>query len=206
MKKKIITGIVTLAMALSLVACVTDKEITAERGTVEDNVYTNKSMGVQITLPEEATMLTDAQIKQMVGQGQNMVEDAYGDGSMDKSAEATIYDVVAEMADGSNIQIVMENTKETTGKSISAKVYAENTAKILVTTYKSMGIDVDEPEVKEEKLDGMEFSVIEISVAGMTQACYVHQVENYVFGFTMTYLDENAEVMQQIVDSVKAIQ
>lgn len=220
MKKKIILGILALTLAFSVTACGDDKksgakeasgkeeqkEIVAERGTFEGNVYTNKSMGIQVTFPEDCTMYSDEQIEQLVGAGAEVMEEAYDSDSVEKGLSGTIYDVVAVTADqAANIQVVMEDTKSTAGKVLSSKEYAEVMVKNLETTYSSAGIETGEPERSEETYGGVEFSTVYLPVNGMIQKYAVCQVENYVLVFTFTYADSAEDTIQQFLDSVKAI-
>lgn len=178
--------------------------VTAERGIMEGNVYTNESMGIQATFPEGCVMYSDEEIAQVVGSGSEIMEEVYDSDSLENSIAGTIYDVIAVTADQSaNIQIVIEDTQATMGMSLKAATYAQAMVNTLKTTYESAGITIGEPTVTEENLGGLDFEVVSLSVNGMTQEYYVHQVGNYMLLFTVTYTDRTA--VQEFLDSVTAI-
>lgn len=216
MKKKIIIGILSLTLAFSMIACGGFKEsgtkeisgteqqknekVVAERGTFEGSVYTNKSMGIQATFPEGCTMYSDEEIQQLVGAKTDVKED------VDKAMSGTIYDVIAVTADqNASIQVEIEDTEKSAGKALSAKAYGEVLAANLKDTYSNAGIEAGEVEVNETTLDGMEFAVVSVSVNGMSQKYGIHQVENYVIVFSMTYINSAQNTVQQFLDSIKAI-
>lgn len=181
-----------------------EETVTAERGTVEGNVYTNESMGIQVTFPEGCVMYSDEEIAQVVGNGSDIMEDAYDSDVVENSIAGTIYDVIAVTADQSaNIQIVMEDTKATTGINLTAETYAQAMVNTLKTTYESAGITISEPTVSEETLGGVDFAVVSLSANGKTQEYYAHQVGNYMLLFTLTYTDKAA--VQEFLDSITAI-
>lgn len=181
-----------------------EETVTAERGTVEGNVYTNESMGIQVTFPEGCVMYSDEEIAQVVGNGSDIMEDAYDSDVVENSIAGTIYDVIAVTADQSaNIQIVMEDTKATTGINLTAETYAQAMVNTLKTTYESAGITISEPTVSEETLGGVDFAVVSLSANGMTQEYYAHQVGSYMLLFTLTYTDKAA--VQEFLDSITAI-
>lgn len=178
--------------------------VIAERGTMEGNVYTNESMGFQVTFPEGCTMYSDEEIAQVVGNGSDIMEDAYDSEAIENSLSGTIYDVIAVTEDqAANIQIVMEDTEATAGIKLTADTYAQAMANNLKTAYASAGITISDPIVTEETLGGMDFVVVSLSANGMTQEYYAHQVGNYMLVFTMTYTDRTA--VQEFLDSVTAI-
>lgn len=180
------------------------EQVTAERGIFEGNVYTNKSMGIQATFPEGCTMYNDEEIEQVVGAGSKVMEDAYDSEAVENSLSGTIYDVIAVNADQTaNIQIVMEDTASTVGMKLSAEQYVQAMTINIEKAYESAGVEMGEPEVSEENLGGLDFSVVTVAVNGMTQSYYAHQVDNYMLVFTMTYTDKTS--VQQFLDSVTAI-
>lgn len=182
------------------------EKVTAERGVFNGDVYTNKSMGIQVTFPEGCTMYSDEEIQQVVGAGSDMMEKTYDSERVEKSISGTIYDVIAVTSDqGANIQILMEDTANIKEGGLSAQEYAQVTKESLKKTYENAGVVVEEVKVLEESLGGMEFSKVSISLNGMIQEYYIHQVENYAFVFTMTYSEAAAATVQQFLDSVTAI-
>lgn len=181
-----------------------NETVTAERGTMEGNVYTNESMGIQATFPEGCVMYSDEEIAQVVGAGSDIMGETYDSELLENSIAGTIYDVIAVTADQSaNIQIVMEDTQTTIGLSVPASTYAQAMVSTLKTTYESAGVTISEPTVTEENLGGLDFAVVSLSVNGMTQEYYAHQVGNYMLLFTVTYTDRAA--VQEFLDSITAI-
>lgn len=181
-----------------------EETVTAERGTFDGNVYTNESMGIQVTFPEGCTMYSDEEIAQVVGNGSDIMEEAYDSDTIENSLSGTIYDVIAVTADQSaNIQIVMEDTEVTAGKELDADLYAKAMVNSLKTAYTSAGVNIGEPTITEETLGGLDFTVVSVSVNGMTQEYHTHKVGKYMLVFTMTYTDGAA--VQEFLNSVTAL-
>ncbi len=186
---------------------VDSEAVTAERGTFDGNVYTNESMGVQATIPEGFVLYTEEQIQQALGAGAEMMENAeYDSDSIQESLAGTIYDVIAATEDNSaNIQIVIEETKRSIGMELDADSYAKLMESNLKTTYQSAGYTIEETDITEESLGGMDFTVVFVNVAGMMQKAYIRQVGNYVMTFTVTYTDASESAVQEFLNSITAI-
>lgn len=183
------------------------EEVTAERGTVEGSVYTNESMGIQLTLPEGSTLLSDEEIADVVGSGADLMEEAGTDeDALANSLSGTVYDIIAVTADeAANIQIIMEDTENTAGRALSAEEYAQAMASSLKVAYASAGVEVGETEMTEETLGGMKFTKVSVDISGLNQEYYSHQVGKYMLVFAVTYVDAGAEDVQQFLDSVTAL-
>ena len=126
-----------------------EETVTVEQGTVDGNVYTNESLGIQATIPEGFVLYTDEQIQEVLGVGTEMMEAA--DYDVDALEEGgTLYEVMASAADGSNVQIVIENTEVSAGMKVSVEQYAKILEKNLKTTYEANGIEVEDSSITEE--------------------------------------------------------
>lgn len=181
-----------------------EETVIAERGTFEGNVYTNESMGFQVTFPEGCTMYSDEEIQQVVGNGSEILEEAYDSDIVENSISGTIYDVIAVTADQTaNIQIVMEDTEVSAGRELTAKEYAQAMKTNLKLAYESAGIEVGDMEVTDATYGGMDFKVVSLTANGMTQEYYAHKNGNYMLVFTMTYTD--ATLVQEFLNSVTAL-
>lgn len=181
-----------------------EKTVIAERGTFDGNVYTNESMGFQVTFPEGCTMYSDEEIQQVVGNGSEIMEEAYDSDTVENSISGTIYDVIAVTADQTaNIQIVMEDTEVSAGRKLTAQEYAQAVKTNLKLAYETAGIEVGDMEVTDATYGGMDFKVVSLSANGMTQEYYAHKNGNYMLVFTMTYTD--ATPVQEFLNSVTAL-
>lgn len=249
MKKKVIAGMLILALAFSITACGKDnkdaekgafkaqqqdkeddkeaddedstdedlqdenlddedmdeeQETTAERGTFEGNVYTNNSMGIQVTFPENCTVLSDEEMKQAEESSSDIMEENYDSEAVEKSMSGTIFDVMATIDGSTSIQIMLEDTKITTGMRLTADLYAQALVSNLKLGYESAGMDIGEPAVTEETLGGVDFSVVTLSANGMTQEYYIHQVDNNIMGIILTYTDDGA-IVEEFLNSITAL-
>lgn len=185
---------------------VEDEQAMVEPGTIEGNVYTNASLGVQATIPEEFVLYTEEQIQEVLGVGAEMMEEAnYNVDALEEGG--TLYEVMAATADGTtNLQIVIENPEVSTGMKLSVEQYAKVLETNLTTAYKANGLEVESSGITEENKNGLDCQKVNVTFSGMTQEYYVTEVDGYMVSFTVTYAGTTPESIQQFLDSITAIQ
>lgn len=181
-----------------------EETVTVEQGTVDGNVYTNESLGIQATIPEGFVLYTDEQMQEVLGVGTEMMEAANYD--VDALEEGgTLYEVMASAADGSNVQIVIENTEVSAGMKVSVEQYAKILEKNLKTTYEANGIEVEDSSITEENKNGLDCQRVYVTFAGVTQEYYITEIDGYMVSFAATYTETEPESIQQFFDSITAI-
>ena len=181
-----------------------EETVTVEQGTVDGNVYTNDSLGIQATIPEGFVLYTDEQMQEVLGVGTEMMEAANYD--VDALEEGgTLYEVMASAADGSNVQIVIENTEVSAGMKVSVEQYAKILEKNLKTTYEANGIEVEDSSITEENKNGLDCQRVYVTFAGVTQEYYITEIDGYMVSFAATYTETAPESIQPFFDSITAI-
>lgn len=207
MKKKILTLVLTMAMVLATTACGSSAKF--ERGTIEGNVYTNTSVGVKATVPEELTVADEATVKEFEEaaiaslDAQNVSEEKKED-----IANAMIYDAVLTTEAGTSIQIAAEDMKQTMGVKVKADAYLESLKETTQSTYETYGCTVEFSDVDTVALGGQDFShiVISIDFAGtaMEQECYCRAVGNYMYYMIVTNMGDCDDAITAFFDSFEA--
>lgn len=235
MKKRILALLAATVMTMSLVACgsdkdssngttegtvnigadvvteqesVTDIDMVAERGTIANDVYTNKDFNISFPIPSGSTIYSDEQIAQMLGIGQNVLSSTgnYTAEQMETAMNGTFYDVWFAYPDGmSNAYVAYENMK-TTG------TYGKFTAKDYVTSMKQQfsavtaynySFDPDTTEI----LGGETYECLNAKTdAGIDQKIYIRQVGNYMLCLTLSYKSGDTKVVDEFTNSISSAQ
>ena len=185
---------------------VEEEKAMVEAGTIEGNIYTNASLGIQATIPEGYVLYSDEQIQETIGAGEEMLEATeYDVDALDESG--TLYELMAETEDHSaNIQIAIENTEVSVGMELDADQYAQILKANLETTYEANGYPVQSAEITQENKGGLDCQVITVSLSELTQQYYVIEIDGYMVGIAVTYAGTTTpESVQQFLDSITAI-
>lgn len=205
MKKKILTVVLAMAMVLATTACGGAKA-TFEKGSVEGNVYTNASVGIKATMPEGMTVADDATIKALEDAS---IESAQYTSNLskeeaEKAMAAVTYDFVGNTANGSSVQIIAEDMRQTIGKTVSESTYLDSTCTQVESTYAAMGLEATIEELGKVQLGGVDFEAVKITFSGIEQGYYVHKVGNTMFAIITTAVDVDVEIVNQFMDSFEA--
>lgn len=184
---------------------VEEEKAMVEPGTIEGNVYTNASLGIQATIPEGYVLYTDEQIQEVLGAGKEMLENAdYDVSALEESG--TLYEVMAVSEDQTaNIQIAIENTEVSTGMELEPEEYAQLLRTNILTTYQANGFSADASDVTEKNLGGLDWQWATVSFEGLTQEYYLTKIDGYIVAITVTYPGTTSEAIQQFLDSITAI-
>lgn len=182
-----------------------EEQVEVESGTLEGNVYTNTSLGIQATIPEGFVFYTDEQMQEVLGTGAEMLEEAnYNVNELEDSG--TLYELMAETEDSSaNLQIIIENPEVSIGRKLDIEQYASVLETNLKTAYQANGFDVESSSVTAENKNGLDFYVVKVSFAGMTQEYHITEIDGYMVSFTVTFAGTSSEPIQQFLDSITGI-
>lgn len=185
-----------------------EEEITAERGTIENNVYTNKTFDISFEIGSDCTLYTDEQITQLLGIGQNVLESngLYSANQMEQAMNGTFYDVWFAYSDGkSNTYVAYENMKTTGTYGIyDANAYAEALKRQFssITTY-TYTFDPNTVET----LGGYEYVCLNCKTdQGLDQKVLLRQVANYMVCITISYPSGDTTIPDQFMSSVQKAQ
>ncbi len=200
MKKRILAVVLTLGMALSLTACGGKK---FEAGTIEGNVYTNKSIGITATAPESLTYATAEEMAAFKEQALASVDMA-----SDEMDDAIIYEAVLMTELGSSVQIAAENMKITIGNNVSSKLYLESLRDTTKSTYEMYGYAVEMSDVTTKELGGVKFDYIDIELSAMgitvMQECYAYRLGDYMYYIIITDMGDDTESINAFMSSFAA--
>lgn len=179
MKKKIMT--VLLAMCMMIMATACGSSATFEAGTFDGTTYTNKSVGIKATMPEGFSEIPSTPVTGIT------------------------YEAVVQSDNGSAIQILAEDMKETIGRAVSAKVYLDSMKEQVDAQYGAMGLSTDVSDLGTVKIGGKDFSGISIAISGsdqeLTQQYYISKVGNVMFCIIVTDVENT---LSQFISSIEA--
>ncbi len=182
MKKKMMTVLLAVCMMLMATAC--GGGATFEAGSFDGTTYTNTSVGIKATMPE-------------------------GFSSIESTAVTGItYEAVVQAEDGSAIQIIAEDMKQTIGRAVSAKTYLDSMKTQVDSQYGAMGLTTEVSDLGTVKIGGKDFSGISIAITGgvqgLTQEYYINKVGDVMFCIIVTATDDKAATLDQFISSIEA--
>lgn len=182
MKKKIMAVLMAVGMMIMATAC--GNSATFEAGTFDGTTYTNTSVGIKATMPEGFSSIGGSPVSGIT------------------------YEAVVQAEDGSAIQIIAEDMKETVGRAVSAKVYLESMKSQVDTQYGAMGLTTDTTDLGTVKIGGKDFSGISIAITGgvqgLSQQYYIYKVGDVMFCIIITATDDMAATLDSFVKSIEA--
>ncbi len=120
MKKRISLLLAILMLVCVLSAC--DSAAALARGETKDNVYTNSSLGITFTKPENWRFYTEDEIAEMM----NITAEMFKDEDLINSSDVTslIEFMALDSKTGSNVNLTIENLRFG-NKNITVEEYAE---------------------------------------------------------------------------------
>lgn len=168
-----------------------NEEVGLERGLFDGNVYTNESMGIQVTFPEGYTMCSEEELTQELEEDNN--------GSL-----GYIYDAKVVMPDQvTTIQIFLEDTGVTNIIKMDADAYARMLLRNLKVGYSQAGVSISEESIIEEMFGGADFTIVSIVTEDGTQKYYIHEVDGCMISFIVTSTVDGAA--QGFSDTITAL-
>lgn len=196
MKRIAIFALVLIVALGALAGC--SKAPALERGTWNDDVYTNTFSGVTYTLLEGWVAATDEEIKSVMNTGAEAA--GIDESTMDIANLKVVYDAfVADQLTGTNIIFSFENLKLSIGGTgMDEKEYVEAVKSQLV----SVGdISYTTGDEYEKDVCGEQWYVLETKpdTGNMEQYYLVRRVGNYMASIIITLVGEG-----ETLDSVLA--
>lgn len=182
MKKKFMTVLLAMCMMIMATAC-GGSSATFEAGTFDGTTYTNTSVGIKATMPEGFSEISGSPVTGIT------------------------YEAVVQSDNGSAIQIIAEDMKETIGRAVSAKVYLDSMKEQVDSQYGAMGLSTEVSDLGTVKIGGKDFSGISIAITGsgqeLTQQYYINKVGDVMFCIIVTDVDNT---LGQFISSIEAAQ
>lgn len=159
------------------------------RGTVTDNVYTSEYNGLSFTIPSDWYFYSDAEIAETMGLGLDILSDdiAFNEAL---ASLASVYDVMAQGSDGSNLNISYENLTVTGGTGYDEEAYLD-VVRNQLAMLSSITYTVEEG-YKTVSLSGETFVCLSVQASSngltMAQNYYVRRIDNYMCLVVITSL------------------
>lgn len=179
-----------------------EKKVEAKRGSITDDVYMNEVFGVNIPIPENATVYSDEQIVQMLGLDANILSEdkVYTAKDMEEKMEGVVYDAVIVFSDeASNVSVIYENREKSPMGDKTEEEYAEENAKQLEA---AEGYGYIREGISKEKVGGTEFTVLAMKTDYYSQKYYLHTMDNYVIEFIVTYTEETKQEAEDLMSTI----
>lgn len=166
-----------------------EKALEIERGTWNENVYTNEFAKIKFQLPEGWEASNDEEIAKMMNVGTEMLNSDQQ--QLSKIAEQTsLYDmVVNDPATGASVMVMFEKP--------TLKVNMDFYMNQLKTGLEQVdSINYTIGDVTTETVSGQEYTVLTATVPdySMVQKYYVRQEGNYFIDVLVTYIDGLTEL------------
>ena len=180
--------------------------IQAERGTIdENNVYTNSTLGLSFTIDDNCTIYSDEQIMQLLGMGQDVLQDEVGLSAeqLEKAMNGTFYDVWFAYPDGvSNIYVAYENQSMTGTLLYDESTYASS-MKSQFEAVTSLGYTFDADTT--ETYAGQEYTCLNAhTTQGIDQKVLLRKYKNYMICITISFPAGTTEIPERFLNSIAA--
>lgn len=129
-----------------------EQQVDLRRGTVEDGVYTNASMGITVAPGDGWTFLSDDEMAALYGVSSELFTEDVAE-SMENSDG--IYDMYCQNAEGSSINVNIDKGNLFSSLAISEKTYLEmSSAQLEDSVDPSSGIAMTRNEMGEIEING----------------------------------------------------
>ena len=181
-----------------------DEAFQAERGSVdENNVYTNRSFDISFKIDDNCTIYSDAEIIQLLGVGQDILQDSVGYTSeqLEAALSGTFYDVWFSYPDGmSNIYVAYENL-DTMGASNVGEDMFILSMKQQFEAVTSLGYTFDDDTT--ETYAGQTYSCINAHTnRNMDQKVLLRKYKNYMICITISYPAGTTQIPDNFLSSI----
>lgn len=178
-----------------------ETKLNAERGTVEDGVYKNESMGISFPVADNMIVCSDEQIAQTLSIGSDLISDnsKYTAEDMEEAMKGAMYDTIILFSDNSsNVSVIYEDMDKSQAVALDEEQYL----KALSNNLKSMNMGYEIGEIAKQDIGGTEFSALTATASGFTQKYCLHQVGNYMIEFIFTYTDASQAEVEDFISSI----
>ncbi len=220
-KQKHIIILLVMSIILTITGCSKgnsskDNDTTSNKittGKVEGATYKNDYFGLTLKIPDKWQVQNQDTVNQIEKTGKDMVagDDKNLNASMDASLKNVLnlllvsqYPLGSVVSFNPNFVAIAEKVGLFPGIK-TGKDYLENSKKLMEKS--QIKYDYGK-EIYEEKIDGVSFYVMELSVTtgGMTayQKYYSTIMKKYALNFIVTYsTDEESKSVQQVINTIK---
>ncbi len=188
----------------------TDSTETAENetggdfgtGTWDGNVFTNEWLNIKITFPDGITIMTEDEIKKVVGAGKEVIVNRgdYSEAQLNYSEEMTVYDFMVTLPDGgSSVSLVYE--KSAMGSQLDGEAYL-NAVKDQLSAVADMQYECEDVETVE--LAGSSFAKLHTSTMGgaLYQDYFGINKDGRIASIIVSYLPDSEEVVKTIEEGI----
>ncbi len=171
-------------------------------GTWEGNVFTNEWLNMKITFPDGITIMTEDDIKQVVGAGAEVMVNSgdYSEAQLKLSEAMTVYDFMVTLPDGgSSVSLMYE--KNLLGSQMDGEAYL-NTVKDQLSAMADMQYECEDVETVD--LAGNSFARLHTSAMGgaMYQDYYSMNKDGRLASMIVSYLPDSEEVAKTIEEGI----
>lgn len=182
------------------------KESDFRTGSWDGLTFTNPWLNLVITFPEGSYIYTDEEVKTLLGAGQDILinNGNYTESQLTMAKALTVYDFMVALPDGqSNVQLVYENIKLTTGgKGIEPADYLE----LVSTQLKSVAdMQYETGQPSEVEIAGQTFTKLSATLMGgaLCQDYYCIRIGDRMVTMNISYLPDSASTVEELVSGIK---
>lgn len=180
--KKLLAIALVLVMVLAT-GCGGEGKFVFEKGSIKDNVYTNKAADVTFTLPEGWSFSTQEVLDGLMSQAGEIV----GEDAAEMAELTTVYDCMAASLDAAaNIIFMYENTALSDNAAISENDYAQAVIDGLVAA----GISYKLGECNYITIDDKDYysfiTTVDLGEATLEQRYLIRKLDDYMLSMCIT--------------------
>ena len=185
--KKIFNYMVLLIFSLFLVTgCSVEEKKEFSIGTWEGNTYTNEFLGVNYSMPEDWTRISDEDIKLLMDEATDLME--YSETEKKLVDLKVVYYLSAKSETGANVILGSEKVIG----DVSDVKYAKNIKKQLE---EQKNLNYVLSSVKLETIDEREFVTLEATLDNIKQKYLIYKIDKHIIylcitGFSSEEIDE----------------
>lgn len=183
-----------------------DEEAASEftRGTVTDNTYESKYLGLGIKLDDTWTFSSDEDLEALMGIAADLMED-------DKKAawlEAVVINDMMAMTDtGNNVVVTYEKNIPSVLETLSMDTVVNNALASIESSYADMGVTDITSEKIVVNIDGTDFNALKVHVnfmgVDMYQSMIITKCHSHVASITVTSMGE--DILDSIISNMYII-
>lgn len=198
-----VAGEVTVASEANAEETTAESTDAAEfsRGTWDGNTFTSNWLNMKVTFPDDATIMTEEEIKQATGAGQEVLKDSgnVSDAQVSMSEALSVYDFMVWLPDGSsNASLVYEDVL---GRKMDGEAYLAQVQEQLAAV---ADLQYEFNEIENVTLGGNTFAKLHASAMGgsMYQDYYSMNKDGRMVSMIISYLPDSQEMAEEIVSSI----
>lgn len=197
------TGETTVAGETSVEETTVESTDAAEfsRGTWDGNTFTSNWLNMKVTFPDDVTIMTEEEIKQATGVGQDVLQDNgnYSDAELKEQEALSVYDFMVWLPDGSsNASLVYEDVL---GRKMDGEAYLAQVQEQLAAV---ADLQYEFNEIENVTLGGNTFAKLHASAMGgsMYQDYYSMNKDGRMVSMIISYVPDSQEMAEEIVSSI----